>query len=62
VTDLEDKVLMLKMRLSKFRKDHEEILKETEEDKAVLIFDNDDPHLLRKNEQHRNKSDNIVSL
>ena len=53
MTDLEDKVLMLKMRLSKFKKDYEEILKqETEKDKAVLVFDIDDPHLLIKNEQH----------
>ena len=51
MTDLEDKVLMLKLRLRKFRKDFEHILKQqSEKDKAVLVFDKDDPHLVKKEE------------
>jgi len=45
VTELEEKVLLLKMRLKKYRKDFDHILKQSDLDKAVLILD-DNPHLL----------------
>ena len=46
MTELEEKVLMLKMRLQKLKKDLHEILKhKTDGDKAVLVFDDKDPHL-----------------
>jgi hypothetical protein len=46
VTELEEKVLMLKMRLKKFKTDFQQILENrTDGDKAVLVFDNKDPHL-----------------
>ena len=48
MTELEEKVLMLKMRLKKYRKDFDHILKQSELDKAVLVLD-DNPHLLRTN-------------
>jgi hypothetical protein len=48
VTELEEKVLMLKMRLKKYRKDFDHILKQSDLDKAVLVLD-DNPHLLRTN-------------
>ena len=48
MTELEEKVLMLKMRLKKYRKDFDHILKESDIDKAVLVLD-DNPHLLRTN-------------
>jgi hypothetical protein len=48
MTELEEKVLMLKMRLKKYRKDFDHILKQSDLDKAVLILD-DNPHLLRTN-------------
>lgn len=51
MTDLEDKVLMLKLRLRKFRKDFELILKQqTEKDKAVFVFNDKEPHLKVKDE------------
>jgi hypothetical protein len=48
VTELEEKVLLLKMRLKKYRKDFDHILKQSDLDKAVLVLD-DNPHLLRTN-------------
>ena len=48
MTELEEKVLMLKMRLKKYRKDFDHILKQTDIDKAILVLD-DNPHLLRTN-------------
>ena len=48
MTELEEKVLMLKMRLKKYRKDFDHILKQSDLDKAVLVLD-DNPHLLRTN-------------
>jgi hypothetical protein len=48
VTELEEKVLMLKMRLKKYRKDFDHILRQSDLDKAVLVLD-DNPHLLRTN-------------
>ena len=47
--DLEEKVLLLRMRINKMKNDLKEILEEkTDKDKAIFIFDKDDPHLLRK--------------
>ena len=48
MTELEEKVLMLKMRLKKYRKDFDHILKQSDLDKAILVLD-DNPHLLRTN-------------
>ena len=48
MTELEEKVLLLKMRLKKYRKDFDHILKQSDLDKAVLVLD-DNPHLLRTN-------------
>ena len=39
---------MLKMRLKKYRKDFDHILKQSDLDKAILVLD-DNPHLLRTN-------------
>jgi hypothetical protein len=54
VTELEEKVLMLKMRLKKYRKDFDHILKQSDIDKAVLVLD-DNPHLLRTNNGNKEK-------
>ena len=48
MTELEEKVLLLKMRLKKYRKDFDHILKQSDLDKAILVLD-DNPHLLRTN-------------
>ena len=48
MTELEEKVLMLKMRLKKYKKDFDLILKQSDIDKAVLVL-YDNPHLLRTN-------------
>ena len=48
MTELEEKVVLLKMRLKKYRKDFDHILKQSDLDKAVLVL-NDNPHLLRTN-------------
>ena len=39
MTELEEKVLMLKMRLKKYRKDFDHILKQSDIDKATAILD-----------------------
>jgi hypothetical protein len=54
VTDLEEKVLLLKMRLKKYRKDFDHILKQSDLDKAILVLD-DNPHLLRTNNGSQKK-------
>tara|TARA_R100000742_G_C4205804_1_gene33586 strand:- start:125 stop:289 length:165 start_codon:yes stop_codon:yes gene_type:complete len=52
--DLEEKVLLLRMRINKMKNDLKEILeKKTDKDKAIFIFDKDDPHLLRKTDNVR---------
>jgi hypothetical protein len=56
VTELEEKVLLLKMRLKKYRKDFDHILKESDIDKAVLVLD-DNPHLLRTNNGSQKKEE-----
>ena len=56
MTELEEKVLMLKMRLKKYRKDFDHILKQSDLDKAVLVLD-DNPHLLRTNNGSQKKEE-----
>ena len=49
--DLEEKVYYLKLRINKLKFELKEIFEErTEKEKAIFIFDKDDPHLLRKTE------------
>jgi len=49
--DLEEKVILLRIRIEKFRKEFAKELEEkTDKDKAIFIFNKDDPHLLRKKE------------
>ena len=49
--DLEEKVILLRIRIEKFRKEFaKELEEETDKDKAIFIFDKDDPYLLRKTE------------
>jgi hypothetical protein len=46
--DLEQKVLLLKLRISRFKIDFKkELEKETEKDKAIFMFDKDEPYLLK---------------
>ena len=45
MTELEEKVLQLKMRIKKYRKDFNHIFKQSDIDKAVLVLD-DNPHFL----------------
>ena len=52
--DLEEKVVLLRIRIEKFRKEFSKELKEeTDQDKAIFVFDKNDPHLLRKTENVR---------
>ena len=47
--DLEEKVLLLRMRINKMKNDLKEILEErTDKDRAIFVFDVDKPHLLKK--------------
>ena len=49
--DLEEKVVLLRIRIEKFRKEFaKELEEETEKEKAIFIFDKDDPYLLRNTE------------
>jgi hypothetical protein len=56
VTELEEKVLLLKMRLKKYRKDFDHILVQSDLDKAILVLD-DNPHLLRTNNGSQKKEE-----
>jgi hypothetical protein len=49
--DLEEKVIRLKMRINKFKQQFKAILtKETEKDKAIFVFDKENSHLIRRDE------------
>ena len=49
--DLEEKVALIRIRIERFRKKFaDELEEETEQDKAIFVFDKEDPHLLRKTE------------
>lgn len=49
--NLEEKVVLLRIRIEKFRKEFaKELGEETEKEKAIFIYDKDDPYLLRKTE------------
>ena len=49
--DLEEKVILLRIRIEKFRKEFsKELREETDRDKVIFVFDKNDPHLLRKTE------------
>ena len=42
---------LLRIKIERFRKKFaEELEEETDQDKAIFVFDKDDPHLLRKTE------------
>lgn len=49
--DLEEKVVLLRIRIEKFRKKFaKELGEKTEKEKAIFIFDKDDPYLSRNTE------------
>tara|TARA_X000001382_G_scaffold13716_1_gene8888 strand:- start:446 stop:604 length:159 start_codon:yes stop_codon:yes gene_type:complete len=51
MTELEEKVYQIRLRINKLKHDlKEQLEKRTEKEKAVFIFDKKDPHFLRKND------------
>jgi hypothetical protein len=50
ISELEEKVLEIRLKIRKFKIKYEKELEPTEKDKAVFVFDKDNPHLLRKND------------
>ena len=51
ISELEEKVLEIRLKIRKFKIKYEKELEQpTEKDKAVFVFDKDNPHLLRKND------------
>jgi hypothetical protein len=49
MTELEEKVWQLRLRINKLKFELKDVLEEkTEQEKAIFIFDKDDPHLLKK--------------
>jgi len=49
MTQLEEKVIEIRLKIQKFRNKYKKELEQTDKDKAVLVFDKNDPHLLKKN-------------
>tara|TARA_R100001015_G_C4606764_1_gene161821 strand:+ start:54 stop:224 length:171 start_codon:yes stop_codon:yes gene_type:complete len=50
--DLEEKVIRLRMRINKFKKKFEkELVKETEKEKAIFVFDEKESYLVRNNNE-----------
>lgn len=48
--DLEEKVIRIRMRINKFKqKFKKELLKQTEKDKAIFVFNEKESYLVRKN-------------
>tara|TARA_R110002020_G_scaffold144732_3_gene317854 strand:+ start:121 stop:294 length:174 start_codon:yes stop_codon:yes gene_type:complete len=48
--DLEEKVIRLRIRINKFKKQFEkELIKETEKDKAIFVFNEKESYLVRRN-------------
>ena len=49
MTELEEKVQLLRLRINKLKHELKEIMEQkTDKEKAIFVYDND-PHFLRKN-------------
>ncbi len=49
--DLEEKVIRLKMRINKFKiQFKKELVKKTEKDKAIFVFNEKESYLVRRND------------
>ena len=49
MTELEEKVWQIRLRINKLKFELKDVLEEkTDKEKAIFIFDKDDPHLLKK--------------
>jgi len=49
MTELEDKVWQIRLRINKLKFELKDVLEEkTDKEKAIFIFDKDDPHLLKQ--------------
>ena len=50
---LEEKVLEIRLKIRRFKIKYEkELQQKSEKEKAIFVFDENDPHLKKINEQH----------
>ena len=50
MTELEEKVYEIRLKINKLKHELKEIMEQkTDKEKAIFVYDKEDPHFLRKN-------------